>query len=176
MNMDNSYFNPSDNIIDRIPPTEIDSSYRNKVIKGIVHDENAFLMGGVSGHAGVFSNAHDIAKYAQTMINFGIYHGARIFSSRSIKKITKKQNMPYGSDYALGWDTPSLRGNSSAGDFFLDGSYGHLGFTGTSLWIDPNQKVIIILLTNRTYPTREKKGMHQLRRDFHNEVMLTIKN
>ena len=176
MNMYSSYFNPPNAIIDRIPPTEIDNLYRNKIVKGIVHDENAFLMGGVSGHAGVFSNTYDIANYAQTMLNLGIYNGKRIFNRRSIKKITKKQNMPYGSDYALGWDTPSLRGNSSAGDFFLDGSYGHLGFTGTSLWIDPNQKVIIILLTNRTYPTREKKGMHQLRRDFHNEVMLTIKN
>ena len=176
MNMHDSYFNPPNAIIDRIPPTEIDNLYRNKIVKGIVHDENAFLMGGVSGHAGVFSNTYDIANYAQTMLNLGIYNGKRIFNRRSIKKITKKQNMPYGSDYALGWDTPSLRGNSSAGDFFLDGSYGHLGFTGTSLWIDPNQKIIIILLTNRTYPTREKKGMHQLRRDFHNEVMLTIKN
>jgi len=176
MNMHDSYFNPPNTTIDRIPPTEIDDLYRNKIVKGIVHDENAFLMGGVSGHAGVFSNTYDIANYAQTMLNLGIYNGKRIFNRSSIKKITKKQNMPYGSDYALGWDTPSLRGNSSAGDFFLDGSYGHLGFTGTSLWIDPNQKIIIILLTNRTYPTREKKGMHQLRRDFHNEVMLTIKN
>jgi len=176
MNMDNSYFNPSNNIIDRIPPTEIDSLYRNKVIKGIVHDENAFLMGGVSGHAGVFSNAHDIAKYAQTMINFGIYHGERIFSSYAIKKITKKQNMPYGSDYALGWDTPSVKGNSSAGDFFSEGSYGHLGFTGTSLWLDPNERIVIILLTNRTFPTRYKTGMHKLRRDFHNEIMNTILN
>jgi len=176
MNMSDSYFNPSDSIIDRIPPTEIDNLYRNKIVKGIVHDENAFLMGGVSGHAGVFSNSHDIAKYAQTMINFGVYNGTRVFSPRSIRKITKKQNMPYGSDYALGWDTPSLKGNSSAGDFFSEGSYGHLGFTGTSLWVDPNKKIIIILLTNRTFPTRDKIGMHKLRRDFHNEIMSTILN
>jgi len=133
-------------------------------------------MGGVSGHAGLFSNSYDIAKYAQTMINFGIYNGSRVFNSYSIKKTTKKQNTPYGSDYALGWDTPSIRGNSSAGDFFSKGSYGHLGFTGTSLWVDPNQKIIIILLTNRTYPTRDKLGMHKLRRDFHNEIMSTIIN
>ena len=174
MNMENSYFNPPIDIIDRIPPTEIDSSYRNKTVKGVVHDENAFLMGGISGHAGVFSNSYDIANYAQTMINFGIYNGSRIFNARSIKAITKKQNLPYGSDFALGWDTPSLNGNSSAGDFFSKGSYGHLGFTGTSLWVDPNKRVIIILLTNRTYPNRDKKGMHKLRRDFHNEIMKTI--
>ena len=178
MHMKNSYFNPPQNIFDRIPPTEIDNIYRNQVIKGFVHDENAFLMGGVSGHAGIFSNAHDIANYAQTMLNLGIYNGKRIFSRRSIRKITKKQNMPYGSDYALGWDTPSTRGNSAAGDFFSNGSYGHTGFTGTSLWIDPNQEIIIILLTNRTYPTREKDGlsMHQLRRDFHNDIMNIIKS
>ena len=110
------------------------------------------------------------------MINFGIYNGSRVFSSHSIKKVTKKQNMPYGSDYALGWDTPSLRGDSSAGDLFSDGSYGHLGFTGTSLWVDPNKKIIIILLTNRTYPKREKLGMYKLRGDLHNEIMNTILN
>ena len=176
LNMKNSYFNPPVNILDVIPPTEIDNLYRNKIVKGFVHDENAFLMGGVSGHAGLFSNSYDIAKYAQTMINFGIYNGSRVFNSYSIKKTTKKQNTPYGSDYALGWDTPSIRGNSSAGDFFSKGSYGHLGFTGTSLWVDPNQKIIIILLTNRTYPTRDKLGMHKLRRDFHNEIMSTIIN
>ena len=176
LNMKNSYFNPPVNILDVIPPTEIDNLYRNKIVKGFVHDENAFLMGGVSGHAGLFSNSYDIAKYAQTMINFGIYNGSRVFNSYSIKKTTKKQNIPYGSDYALGWDTPSIRGNSSAGDLFSKGSYGHLGFTGTSLWVDPNQKIIIILLTNRTYPTRDKLGMHKLRRDFHNEIMNTIIN
>ena len=176
LNMKNSYFNPPVNILDVIPPTEIDNLYRNKIVKGFVHDENAFLMGGVSGHAGLFSNSYDIAKYAQTMINFGIYNGSRVFNSYSIKKTTKKQNTPYGSDYALGWDTPSIKGNSSAGDFFSKGSYGHLGFTGTSLWVDPNQKIIIILLTNRTYPTRDKLGMHKLRRDFHNEIMSTIIN
>jgi beta-N-acetylhexosaminidase len=176
INMNNSFFNPPNNLIKRIAPTEIDTIYRNKIIKGIVHDENTFLMGGVSGHAGVFSNTHDIAKYAQTMINFGLYNGSRIFNKGSIKKSITKQNIPYGSDYALGWDTPSIKGNSSAGDYFSLGSFGHLGFTGTSLWIDPNEKIIIILLTNRTYPNRNKKGMYRLRRDFHNEIMSTIYN
>ena len=120
------------------------------------------------------TNSYDIANYAQSMLNLGLYNGRRVFSRRSINKFTKKQHMPYGSDYALGWDTPSIRGNSSAGDFFSEGSFGHLGFTGTSLWIDPNKKIIIILLTNRTYPKREKIGMHQLRRDFHNQVMQVI--
>ena len=95
-------------------------------------------MGGVSGHAGLFSNTYDIANYAQMMLNHGIYNGKRIFSNRSISKFTKRQNMPINSDFALGWDTPSKKG-STAGDFFSQHSYGHLGFTGTSLWIDSEQ-------------------------------------
>ena len=76
----------------------------------------------------------------------------------------------------MGWDTPSRKGNSTAGDLFSKNSYGHLGFTGTSLWIDSDEKIIIILLTNRIYPSRDKTGMYQLRRSFHNKVMTTIKN
>ena len=94
MAMKNSYFNPPQDLFYKIPPTEIDNVYRKKIVKGFVHDENAFLMGGGSGHAGIFSNTHDIANYAQTMLNLGIYNGKRIFSKRSISKITKKQNMP----------------------------------------------------------------------------------
>ena len=131
-------------------------------------------MGGISGHAGLFSNILDIANYAQTMLNYGIFNGSRIFSKQSIKKTIKKQNLPFGSDYALGWDTPSTNGNSSAGDYFSDKSFGHLGFTGTSLWIDPNEQLFIILLTNRTYPNRNKEGMHKFRRLLHNSIMEVI--
>ena len=175
LNMKNSFFNPSKKLLYKIAPTEQDSVFRKSLVHGVVHDENAFIMEGVSGHAGIFSNTYDIANYAQTMLNLGIYNGRRIFSNRSISRFTKKQNMPSSSDFALGWDTPSSKG-STAGDFFSKSSYGHLGFTGTSLWIDSEEKIIIILLTNRIYPSRNKKGMYQLRRSFHNEVMQTIKN
>ena len=175
LDMDDSSFNPSKNLLYKIAPTEKDSIFRNTLIHGVVHDENAFIMGGVSGHAGLFSNTYDIANYAQMMLNHGIYNGKRIFSNRSISKFTKRQNMPINSDFALGWDTPSRKG-STAGDLFSNYSYGHLGFTGTSLWIDSEQNIIIILLTNRVYPSRKKKGMYQLRRSFHNQVMETIKN
>ena len=175
LNMKNSFFNPSKKILYKIAPTEQDSVFRKSLVHGVVHDENAFIMEGVSGHAGIFSNTYDIANYAQTMLNLGIYNGRRIFSNRSISRFTKKQNMPSSSNFALGWDTPSAKG-STAGDFFSKNSYGHLGFTGTSLWIDSEEKIIIILLTNRIYPSRNKKGMYQLRRSFHNEVMQTIKN
>ena len=174
LEMNNSFFNPSKKLWTDIAPTEIDNTYRKDTIQGVVHDENAYIMDGISGHAGIFSNAYDIAKYAQTMINYGLYKGRRVYDKNYIKKFTKKQNIPLGSDFAIGWDTPSNNGNSSAGDYFSEGSYGHLGFTGTSLWIDPKQKVIVILLTNRTYPNRDKIGMHSLRRVFHNEIMKTL--
>jgi len=176
LNMKNSFFNPSEDFLYKIAPTEKDSIFRNTLVHGVVHDENAFIMGGVSGHAGLFSNTYDIANYAQSMLNFGLYNGKRVFSSRSISKFTKRQNMPISSDFALGWDTPSRKGNSTAGDLFSKNSYGHLGFTGTSLWIDPDQQIIVILLTNRIHPSRNKTGMYELRKFFHNEVMKTIKN
>jgi len=174
MNMKNTHYNPAPYLHDQIPPTEIDKLFRKSLVKGIVHDENAFIMGGVSGHAGIFSNVLDIANYAQTMLNYGVYNGTRIFSKKTIRNAIKKQNLPIGSDYALGWDTPSSSGNSSAGDYFSELSYGHLGFTGTSMWIDPKKQLFIILLTNRTYPNRNKEGMHKFRRIFHNSIMEVI--
>ena len=110
-------------------------------------------------------------------IDDGYYLGNRILYKHTIDRFTKRYNISVKSDRALGWDTPSDY-NSSAGDYFSKGSYGHLGFTGTSLWIDPNHKIIIVLLTNRIYPTRNKKEinkkMYKLRRSFHNEVMKQI--
>ena len=145
------------------------------VVQNEVHDENAFMIGGVSGHAGLFSNAWDIAIFAKLFLNDGVWLGKRHFNSSTIRKFLKKQNMPPGSDMALGWDTPSLSG-SSAGDYFSDQSFGHLGFTGTSLWVDKKNEIIIVLLTNRVHPSRDKKGIYGIRREFHNKVMQEILN
>ena len=139
-----------------------------------MHDENAFLLDGVSGHAGIFSNSYDLAKYAQLFIDEGTWLGSRLLSYDRIQDFSKRQNLPVGSDRALGWDTPSRNGKSSAGDYFSNHSYGHLGFTGTSLWIDHENEIIIVLLTNRVHPTRETKGMYSIRRNFHTEVMKAI--
>jgi CubicO group peptidase (beta-lactamase class C family) len=132
-------------------------------------------MGGVSGHAGVFSTAEDIAKYAQMLVDGGLWQGKRLFTEAQIKEFTTLQNLPNGSDFALGWDTPSQNGKSIAGDYFTHGSFGHLGFTGTSLWIDPNQEIIIVLLANRVYPNRNgdegSREMYGIRREFYNRVM-----
>ena len=125
-----------------------------------MHDENANSIGGVAGHAGLFSTASDLAIFSQMMLNGGIYGWKRIFQSETIKDFTKRANLIQGSSRALGWDTPS--GKATGGVYLSESSFGHTGFTGTSLWIDPNKKIIIILLTNRTYPKREKIGMQNV--------------
>ena len=89
---------------------------------------------------------------------------------------TERQNMPESSDRAIGWDTPSQGGKSSAGDYFSNASYGHLGFTGTSFWIDPENDIVVVLLTNRVHPTRKNKGIYGIRRAFHTKVMKEILN
>ena len=174
IDMASTFYNPDPSLKENIAPTEDDDYYRNRLLQGEVHDENAYLLGGVSGHAGIFSNAHDLAKYAQLFLNNGTWLGNRMFSDSSIEEFTARQNLPLGSDYALGWDTPSRNGKSSAGDYFSNQSYGHLGFTGTSLWIDSKNDVIVVLLTNRVHPTREKRGMYSVRRNFHTEIMKAI--
>lgn len=176
LGMTSTFFNPSVDIIRKIVPTEIDNVYRNRLLKGEVHDENAHVLGGISGHAGIFSTASDIGKYAQMMLNGGIWEGRRIFKNKQVKQFTELHNLPSGSERTLGWDTPSTNGKSSAGDYFSKSTYGHLGYTGTSLWIDPENQIIVVLLTNRVHPTRERGGMYGIRRDFHTEVMKTLLN
>ena len=146
------------------------------MVKGTVHDENAFIMGGVSGHAGLFSTATDISKYSQLILNKGIWKGKRYFSDELVDKFTIRYNLPKGSDRTLGWDTPSQNGKSSAGDYFSKLSFGHLGFTGTSLWIDPENEISVVLLTNRVHPSRERGGIYGIRREFHNRVMKILLN
>ena len=175
LKMRNTYYNPSSSQIENIVPTENDKNFRKRLLKGEVHDENTYIMNGVSSHAGLFSNAWDMAIFAKLFLNKGVWLGKRHLGYSTVKKFLKKQNKPYGSDMALGWDTPSLS-NSSAGDYFSNGSFGHLGFTGTSLWIDPQEEIIIVMLTNRVYPSRKDRGIKKVRRDFHNEVMKEIIN
>jgi len=169
--MQRTFYNPDSMLLSEIAPTEYDSVFRKTLVHGIVHDENTYLMDGISGHAGVFSTAEDIGKYAQMMLNKGNWLGTRIFKSSLISEFTSKQNIPFDSDRAIGWDTPSQNGKSSAGDYFSKLSFGHLGFTGTSLWIDPEEEIIVVLLTNRVHPTRNKSGIYQARREFHASVM-----
>ena len=169
--MQSTSFNPSISIKNNIVPTENDNYFRYRLLQGEVHDDNAYLLGGVAGHAGLFSNASDIAIMSKFFLNDGVMHGRRYLKKYLVDLFTSKRRNPLKSDRALGWDTPSKNGKSSAGDYFSDGSYGHLGFTGTSLWIDPNQDIIIIFLTNRVHPSRYNKGIYKVRRQLHTSIM-----
>ena len=173
MGLKNTMFNPPAELLGRIAPTEIDTSLKRGLVHGKVHDENAAFLGGVSSHAGLFSTAEDLASIAQMLLNGGIYRHRRFFSPETVKYWTKRQHMPSSSDRAIGWDTPSDHG-SSAGDYFSEGSFGHLGFTGTSFWVDPKREIAVILLSNRVHPSRERGGMYKVRRDFHQEVMRAL--
>lgn len=173
LGMERTFFRPDSEFLPEIAPTEIDSVYRKGVVHGVVHDENAWWLGGVAGHAGLFSTATDLARFAQVMMDGGVFEGRRLFKKETIARFTARQNMPPGSRRAIGWDTPA-DSLSSAGDYFTPGSFGHLGFTGTSLWIDPNQRIAVILLTNRVHPTRERGGMYEVRRQFYNAVMAVL--
>ena len=178
LEMKNTRYSPPSEWRGNITPTEIDTVYRHRLLHGEVHDENTQLMGGVSGHAGVFSTAEDILNYAQMLVDGGLWNGKRFFKETQVMDFTTVQDLPKGSDFALGWDTPSQNGKSIAGDYFTPGSFGHLGFTGTSLWIDPNYEIIIVLLTNRVHPSRKgdigSKEMYGIRREFHNNVMAQL--
>tara|TARA_Y100000588_G_scaffold392956_1_gene506908 strand:+ start:3675 stop:6500 length:2826 start_codon:yes stop_codon:yes gene_type:complete len=176
LNMHSTRYLPSDKLLLKIVPTEYDSLYRKELVHGSVHDENTYLMGGVSSHAGLFSTAEDLANYAKLYLNNGTWLGKRILKESIIRKFIENQYLPNESDYALGWDTPSKNGKSSAGDYFSDNSFGHLGFTGTSMWVDMELDIIIILLTNRVHPTRKTGGIYAIRRGFHNAVMKQLLN
>jgi beta-glucosidase-like glycosyl hydrolase/CubicO group peptidase (beta-lactamase class C family) len=150
-------------------PTEFDSS-SGGLIQGAVHDENARSLGGVAGHAGLFSTADDLAVYLQMLLNHGVYDGRRYLQDSVITLFTRKQS-DLGT-YGLGWDTKTLKPEySSAGHYFSSNSFGHTGFTGTSVWVDPVRNLFVILLTNRVCPTRDNEKIIKARPDIHDAVI-----
>ena len=149
----------------RIAPTTADE-LRGGPLQGIVHDANAWAMGGVSGHAGLFSTARDLAAFAQMLLDGGTYGNVRIITPQTIARWTSRQGA--GTSRALGWDTPAPA--SSAGHYFSPRSFGHTGFTGTSLWIDPERGVFVVLLMNRVNSRGEGTRHVQLRRDVSDAV------
>lgn len=154
LGMPATHFNPSrlgQWMKDRIPPTEIDTVFRNETVNGVVHDERAYYMDGVAGHAGLFSSARDLAVYAQMLLNKGSYAGEQYLSEEVISEFTRRQSPQ--NNRGFGFDRKS-EGFSTAGSKTSENTYGHLGFTGTSLWVDPEHNIAVILLTNRTYPYR----------------------
>ena len=146
--------------------------WRGRVIDGEVHDENAWIMGGVAGHAGLFATARQVWQFAQGLLD-GLQGRAWLVSTATLRTFTRRQAVPEGSTWALGWDTPTA-GTSSAGRYFSPTAIGHLGFTGTSLWIDPAQQVIMVLLTNRVHPSRQRDGIRAFRPLIHDAVMRAL--
>ena len=163
---DTRYLPPAE-WLSRIAPTEMDNNWRHRMVRGEVHDENAASMGGISGHAGLFSTAPDLAKFAQLLLGASRTaaqpHGrtAGIVDPATVQMFVRVQDSALSSR-ALGWDTPS--GQSSAGDLMSRRSFGHTGFTGTSMWMDPENDLFVILLTNRVHPTRDNAQIFQVRR------------
>jgi serine-type D-Ala-D-Ala carboxypeptidase len=159
-----------------IPPTEEDTAYRHRRIQGEVQDENAHVLRGVAGHAGLFSNVPDLLRFANAILHAGTGRGAAaeddgaavsLFEPQIIEQFAQRQG-PEGSSRALGWDTPSE--NSSAGRHFSQHSIGHLGYSGCSLWIDLDAAVAVVLLTNRTWPDRRSQLIREVRPAFHDAV------
>jgi CubicO group peptidase (beta-lactamase class C family) len=164
----------------RIAPTEEDHDLRGRLIHGEVHDENCWALGGVSGHAGLFSTAEDLARFAVELLrSLRGAPGARLFRKETLERFTARRSLVSGSSRALGWDTRSdaedttgpAGSRSSSGRRFGPGSFGHTGFTGTSIWFDPARDLFAVLLSNRVHPTRANDRMQAVRRDFHDLVV-----
>ncbi len=169
--MNRTMFNPPDSLKQECAPTEVDTYWRMKTVQGEVHDETASLLNGVSGNAGLFSTAEDLARFAQLLLDKGKYAGEQIFKSETVELFTHKHSE---SGRAYGWDTKSPKGYTSAGKLFSLDSFGHTGFTGTSIWIDRKRNLFVILLSNRVYPTRKNRKHIKFRPILHNLIIKTI--
>lgn len=159
LGMPDTRYLPPVALLPRIAPTEQDP-WRQKKVRGEVHDENAVRLGGVSGHAGLFSTGHDLARFARMYLHHGTLDGVRVLDSAAVAMFTRMQDSTI-SRRALGWETPTL--GNSAGSRLSPLAFGHTGFTGTSLWMDPGQGIFVLLLTNRVNPTRENRKIGGVR-------------
>jgi beta-glucosidase-like glycosyl hydrolase/CubicO group peptidase (beta-lactamase class C family) len=171
LKMSETFYNPPQQLLPRIVPTEFDS-WRGRMVHGQVHDENAFALGGVSGHAGLFSTARDLATFLNMLLNGGAYEGGRLLKTETIDLFTARQNLVAGSSRALGWDTAD--GRNSAGQLMSPRAFGHTGFTGTSVWADPEKNMFVILLSNRVHPTRNNQKLLSFRARLHDAVMKAV--
>jgi CubicO group peptidase (beta-lactamase class C family) len=169
LKMSETMYRPALSMVSRIAPTEIDPR-RGGLVRGVVHDERAYYLGGVSAHAGLFSSGHDLARFARMYLNGGTLDGAVVVQPGTIAQFTAWQV----ADRALGWQKPD--GSNSAGHFMSPQAFGHTGFTGTSIWIDPNHDVFIILLSNRVNPSRANTRIVRVRVALADAVMATLEH
>ncbi|MBI4478514.1 MAG: beta-lactamase family protein [Acidobacteria bacterium] len=173
LGMQASCFNPPAGLQPRIAPTEQDDLFRKRMIRGEVQDENAWVMGGVAGHAGLFGTAGDLAAFCQMMLDEGSAGGRQLIQAGTIREFTRPWPAQQGAPRGLGWDKPSEP--SSSGRYFSPASYGHLGYTGTSIWIDPEKQLFVILLTNRIHPSRANEAIKQVRPALHDAILEALR-
>jgi serine-type D-Ala-D-Ala carboxypeptidase len=174
LGMHDTEFLPDSSLHDRIAPSE-SWSRRGYPLRGEVDDDNAHAMGGIAGHAGLFSSASDLAIFAQMLLNGGTYNGVRIVSDSTVKRFTTRA--PHAGTRALGWDT--CNGDGGCGQFLGSSAFGHTGFTGTSIWIDPDRQMFVILLTNRVYDPKVRYSMTAIadvRADLADAAVLAIQD
>lgn len=173
LKMNSTFYNPTDSLKKFCAPTETDNYWRMKTLQGEVHDETSAMLNGVAGHAGLFSTADDLAKLMSVLINKGKFEQKQFIKQSTIELFTKRYSVE--STRAIGWDTKSDSG-SSAGRYFSKNSFGHTGYTGTSIWADPERNLFVVFLTNRVYPTRENTKIQKIRPQLHNAVIKCIEN
>ncbi len=165
LGMNRTRFTPPRRLHPFIAPTENDTAFRKRILQGEVHDENAWVLGGVAGHAGLFSTGEDVARFAQVMLHEGRIGNADLFQPETLHVFLEQQG---AEGRRLGWDVPSPGG--STGRHFSPSTFGHLGYTGCSLWIDPENDFFVALLTNRIYPARENKKIQEFRPRIHDAL------
>ncbi|MGE5314985.1 MAG: glycoside hydrolase family 3 N-terminal domain-containing protein [Acidobacteriota bacterium] len=174
LHMTSTMYLPPASLKERCAPTEIDSFWQKtfKPVQGRVHDENAATLGGVSGHAGLFSTASDLARLLQMELNGGTFGGTRYISERIVQDFTHRASEL--STRCLGWDSKNLSGPSWAGRLISPEAFLHTGFTGTSVVVDPARELIVVFLTNRVYPTRENNGLSRIRPLLHDTIVRAL--
>jgi CubicO group peptidase (beta-lactamase class C family) len=170
LGMTRTFFRPPDSLRKKVAPTSLtaDGGY---MVRGVVHDENAWALGGVAGHAGLFSTASDLAVFSQMLLNGGVYDGVRIVSDSAVRLFTTRA----AGSRALGWAMAD--GQWGSGRYLSDGSFGHVGFTGTSIWIDPTREMFVILLTNRVYKPKVRgssKAIADIRADLADAAAVSV--
>ncbi len=159
LGMTDTRFTPDSSLKPRIAPTEYDP-YRQRLIWGTVHDENSAALSGIAGHAGLFSSARDLSRFAQMYLNFGTLEDRKILDRATILEFQRVQDSSF-SNRAIGWEKPT--GGNSAGRRMSPAAFGHTGFTGTSIWMDPANDVFVVILTNRVNPTRQNPRFAEVR-------------
>ena len=164
----NFRYSPHPRMNIQFPPTSNDTTWRNRIVQGEVGDENASAMGGVAAHAGLFGDALSVARYGALMLR----GGEPLFRPQTVRFFTTRATLPEGTSRTLGWDTPSAP--SQSGTRFSPRSFGHLGYTGTSLWCDPERGLVVTLLTNRTWPDVTNQAIKQFRPVLHDRIVEAV--